>query len=162
MTEDQVNQYFIQYFNAKKVYAIEYSGYPNQPTDGTGHIDMFVKLLSDDTVLISTSDTEPQKSTSEKAIAFFESLTAPNGKPFTILKVKGWTRGRTWYTYTNSLIVNNLVIVPSYRGRQAEEEAVKKLYEEGVPGIVVKFVLSDESITQGGSIHCVTQSIPAA
>jgi agmatine/peptidylarginine deiminase len=162
LSEAAVDSLLKEYFNAKNIYAIDYAGYPGQPADGTGHIDMFVKLLNDNTVLIATADTEPFKSTGEKAIRFFQSLTAPNGSPYQILLTKGWVRNRAWYTYTNSLIVNNVVIVPSYQGRQADEQVVKRLYEQGMPGVNVRFVLSDESIVQGGSIHCVTQSIPRA
>jgi agmatine deiminase len=161
MSVDQVNSYLKQYFNAKTINAFDYSGYPGDPSDGTGHLDMFMKLLNDNTVLIATAEIEPFKSTAEKAIAWFQGKRAPNGQDYKILTVKGWLKGKTWYTYTNSLIVNNVVIVPSYANKINEEVAVKNAYQQGIPGIQVAFVSSDESITSGGSIHCVSQTIPA-
>jgi agmatine deiminase len=158
LSKEQVDASLKSYFNVKNIYALDYAGYPGNPTDGTGHIDMFMKLLNDNTVLISIADSEPFKSTAEKAIAFFENMTAPNGNPYTIIKVKGWEKYGTWYTYTNSLIVNNTVLMPSYSG--AENVKGVAAYKAGMPGVNVVEINSDSSIRAGGSIHCVTQTIP--
>ena len=48
------------------------------PEDGTGHIDMFVKLLDDSTVLITETSDFPYKKTCEKAVKYFQSIKAPN------------------------------------------------------------------------------------
>ena len=159
-SKNEVDQLLKDYFNVKKIHAIDYAGYPNGPTDGTGHIDMFVKLLNDNTVLISTANNEPYIKTVESAVKYFESIKAPNGEDYKIIRVKGWTSGRTWYTYTNSLIVNGIVIMPSYRAYSKENLAAVKAYEQGMPGIKVKTVNSDYSISSGGAIHCITQLIP--
>ena len=51
--------------------------------------------------------------------------------------------------------------MPSYSGAdQAEKEAIQA-YEEGISGVKVIPVNSDSSIRAGGSVHCVTQQIPA-
>jgi len=50
---------------------------PIIPLIGTGHIDMFLKLLNDNTVLVSIADTEPFKSNAEKAIEFFKIKPLP-------------------------------------------------------------------------------------
>jgi agmatine deiminase len=160
MSQERVDAALKEYFKVKNVYAFDYAGYPGQPKDGTGHIDMFMKLLNDHTVLISLADTEPFKSNSEAALAWFKGRRAPDGQPYKVITVKGWDNYGTWYTYTNSLIVNNTVIMPSYRGKAAEEAAAIAAYREGMPGVNVVPVNSDSSIRAGGSIHCVTQTIP--
>lgn len=161
MSNEQVDAALKAQFNVKNIFVFEYAGYPGAPKDGTGHIDMFMKLLNDHTVLISVADTEPYKSNSEKAIGFFKGRTAPGGQPYTIVTAKGWENSGTWYTYTNSLIVNNTVIMPSYSGHQKEEAQATAAYQTGMPGAAVVPVNSDSSITAGGSIHCVTQTLPA-
>jgi len=161
MSESQVDAALRDYFKVKNIHTFEYAGYPGQPADGTGHIDMFMKLLNDHTVLVSTAEEEPFKSNSEKAMAFFKGKTAPDGQAYKIITVKGWKSSRTWYTYTNSLLVNDVAIIPSYGGHAQEEAAAKAAYEAGRPGVKVVPVPSDSSITAGGSIHCVTQTIPA-
>ncbi len=159
-SQGQVDSLLKTYFGVKNIYSFEYSGYPGEPSDGTGHIDMFMKLLNDHTVLISVAETEPFKSNSEKAVAFFKNRKAADGEMFKVITVKGWEESGTWYTYTNSLIVNNVAIIPSYAGHAAEEAAAKAAYEAGISGVTVVQVPSDDSITAGGSIHCVTQNIP--
>ena len=148
---------------------LDYAGYPGEPADKTAHIDMFVKLLSNDTVLIATSKDEPFKSNGEKAIQYFKSIRAPGGKPYKIFTLDGWVVTSweltgvpkdIWYTYTNSLIVNNVVIVPSFDGKAEYERIVKKTYEDAMPGVQVMFVPSEKSIKNAGSVHCLTQTIP--
>lgn len=164
-SEDEINQALKQVFKVKNIYVFEYAGYPGEPQDGTGHIDMFMKLLNDHTVLISTSDEEPFKSNSQKAIDFFKNRMAPDGQKYKIITVKGWYEkngwyGGTWYTYTNSLIVNDVVIIPSYSGHEKENSDAEQAYKKGLPNATIIPVNSDSSITSGGSIHCITQTIP--
>lgn len=161
LSPEQVDAALKAQFKVKNIYTFDYSGYPGEPKDGTGHIDMFMKLLNDHTVLISLADTEPFKSNSEKALAWFKGRTAPDGQPYTIVTAKGWASSGAWYTYTNSLIVNNMVMMPSYSGRQKEEAQAIAAYKAGMPGVNVVPINSDDSITAGGSIHCTTQTIPA-
>ena len=165
MSKDQVDSILKEYFKAKNIYVFEYAGYPDEPKDGTGHIDMFMKLINDHTVLISTADKEPFKSNGEKAIAFFKNKTAPDGIPYKVITVKGWYDesgyySGTWYTYTNSLIVNGTVIMPAYSGHEEENNKAEQAYRQADNSINVVKVYSDDSITSGGSIHCITQTIP--
>ncbi|MCG2726026.1 MAG: agmatine deiminase family protein [Elusimicrobia bacterium] len=161
LSKEEVDAALKSYFKVKNIYAFDYAGYPGYPEDGTGHIDMFLKLLNDYTVLVSVADTEPFRTAAEKAIAFFEKKTAPGGVPYKIIKVKGWKKYGAWYTYTNSLIVNNTVLMPSYSGYNEENAQSEAAYKAGMPGITVIPINSSNSISAGGSIHCVTQTIPA-
>lgn len=160
MSQEQVDSLLKSYYKVKNIYSFDYSGYPGEPADGTGHIDMFMKLLNDHTVLIAKADVEPYRSNSEKAIKFFTNRTAPDGQPYKILFVKAWVSGGTWYTYTNSLIVNNSVLMPTYSGHPTEEAAAKAAYSEGMSGVTVVGIPADQSIRDGGAVHCVTQTIP--
>jgi len=164
LSQQQVDQILKDVFKVKNIYSFEYAGYPGEPADGTGHIDMFMKLLNDHTVLISTAKEEPFKSNAEKAISFFKDKIAPDGKKYKVITVNGWYDssgwGGAWYTYTNSLIVNNVVIMPSYSGHEEDNSKAEQAYKEGIPGVEVVQVNSDDSITSGGSIHCITQTIP--
>ena len=159
-SKEEVDQMLKDYYRVHTVHAIDYAGYPGSPADGTGHIDMFVKLLDDNTVMITRTDDEPFKTACEKAVKFFSSRTAPNGEAYRIIRVKGWEGGSTWYTYTNSLIVNNVVIMPAYSSYEHDNIQAAEAYILGMPGVTVKMVNSDSSIHAGGSIHCVTQQVP--
>jgi hypothetical protein len=75
-----------------------------------------------------------------------------------VLRVNGYYDNYVWYTYTNSLIVNGYVLMPIYSKYSSSNIEAQKLYEQA--GLKVITINSDNSITAGGSIHCVTQSIP--
>ena len=149
-----------EYFGVNRVHVLEYAGFPNSPSDGTGHIDMFCKLLDDNTVLIATAVSEPYRTNGLKAIKYFQSLTAPSGSPYTILTVNGFEIDKVWYTYTNSLIVNNVVLMPQYSEDSQYEKAAVEQYKKGIPSATVVGINSDASIVNGGSVHCVTQTVP--
>lgn len=158
MSRDQVDTHLKNYLKVKKIVTFDYAGYPGEPGDGTGHIDMFVKLLNDNTVLLAVTEDEPFKTACDKAMAWFKANKAPNGQAYKIITVKAWATD-AWYTYTNSLVVNNVAIIPSY-SVSTEEANAKAAYEQA--GYTVVPVPSDDSIVAGGSIHCVTQTIPGA
>lgn len=158
MSREQVDNHLKNYLKVKKIVTFEYAGSPGEPGDGTGHIDMFMKLLNDNTVLLAVTDDEPFKTACDKAMAWFKANKAPNGQPYKIITVKAWATD-AWYTYTNSTLVNGVAIIPSYSG-STEEGNAKAAYEAA--GYNVVPVPSDDSIVAGGSIHCVTQTIPGA
>lgn len=159
-SREEVDELIRDYFNVEEIHVLDYAEGPSGPADGTGHIDMFVKLLDDSTVLITKTEDEPFRTACEKAAAYFSSIKAPDGDDYKIIRIKGWKKRGTWYTYTNSLIVNNVVIMPGYAGYANDEREAIEAYRTGIPGVIVKVVNSDSSIHSGGSIHCVTQLIP--
>ncbi|OGR01116.1 MAG: hypothetical protein A2284_01065 [Deltaproteobacteria bacterium RIFOXYA12_FULL_61_11] len=162
VSREEVDRLLREHFGVRTIHALDYAGSPGQPADGTGHIDMFVKLLAEDVVLVSMAAQEPFRSTSEAAVAYFKTLTSPNGKPYRVFRVKGWASGRTWYTYTNSLLVDEVALLPSYSGHADDDRAAAEVYRQARPGLKVEFIPSDASIGAGGSIHCITQLVPRA
>lgn len=157
-SKEEVNSILKNYFKVRNIYTFEYAGYPNEPLDGTGHIDMFMKLLNDSTVLVADCDTEPFKTVFNKAADFFKNKTAPDGNKYRVLRVKSYYKNGVYYTYTNSLIVNGNVIMPVYSAFTQSNADAKAAYESA--GLRVIAVNSDDSISAGGSIHCVTQTVP--
>ena len=160
LSRDQVDKLLKDYFGVQKLHVFDYAqSSAGVPADGTGHIDMFVKLLSPCKVLIAKSTSAAFQQPLEKAATYFAGLTCPAGKPYEIYRINGYSSGGTWYTYTNSLIVNNTVIIPSYAS--GDNATAKQIYEQALPGYTILPVASDSSITAGGSIHCVTKEVPA-
>lgn len=160
LSPEAVDQALKDYFNVHTIHTFEYAGYPDNPADGTGHIDMFVKLLDDQTVMIAESSDEPFRTAINKALTYFQNLKTPDGGSYKIVRTPGYRRNYTWYTYTNSLIVNNIILVPSYSYYPSSNAKAQKVYEEAMPGKKAILIPSDDSIKAGGSIHCVTQQIP--
>ncbi len=159
-SREEVDRLLREYYNVKNIHVVDYAGSPGNPADGTGHIDMFVKLLNDETVMIAQTEDEPFKTAIEKAVKYFKSIKTPSGNDYKIVRSKAWSSYGTWYTFTNSLIVNKIVMMPSYRNAEDAVRQAVAAYEGAMPGTKVYPINSDSSIRAGGSIHCVTQLVP--
>ncbi|WP_394846403.1 agmatine deiminase family protein [Pendulispora brunnea] len=160
LSREAVDEALKRYVGARKVHALDYAANPDgEPADGTGHIDMFAKLVGECKVIVAQTSDEPFKSTTDKAATYFRNLACGRGQ-YEVTRVKGWVSEGTWYTYTNSLIVNDSVIVPFYDDAEKNEEA-RRAYESAMPGYRVVGINSESTIHSGGSIHCLTKEIPA-
>ena len=63
-------------------------------------------------------------------------------------------------SYTNSLIVNDLVIVPVYdQQRQYEMEAIEAYRQALSNTYEVTLINADKIIEMGGAVHCTTMGI---
>ncbi len=129
-----------------------------QPADGTGHIDMYMKPLAPCKVMVAEYNQEPFYSKLEAIADYFENLPCATGQTYQVYRVPGWYDG-AWYTYTNSLIVNQSVLVPGYQS--GNDDQARAVYEQALPGYTVAIVNSDDAIRYGGAIHCVTKEVPA-
>ena len=158
-SEAEVDQLLRDHLGVTTIHKLDYATDGSGPADGTGHIDMFAKLVADCTVLVAESSTAPYAAPLEAAATYFQSLECAPGQSYQVLRLPAWEAYWTWYTYTNSLIVNGTVLVPSYAGGQ--DGAAVAVYQEALPGATIVLIPSDEPITSGGSIHCVTKEIPA-
>jgi len=137
------------------------------PGEGTTHIDMYSKILNQDTIIVSYSKSEWGAEADEiaqldAAAELYANTPKPGGGTFKVVRIPmtfshSWWSA-TYYTHTNSLIVNDHVLVPTYgRGTDAEALAV---YEQLMPGYTVVGIDSNEIIPAGGSIHCTTMQVP--
>jgi agmatine/peptidylarginine deiminase len=161
LSRAEVDELLRSYLGAERIHVFDYAKTANgAPADGTGHIDMFAKLVGECKVIVAQTTNQPFKAVVDKAAAYFENLPCAPGKNYEVARVKGWTQGSTWYTYTNSLIVNKTVIIPFYNDAARNAEAVQA-YRDAMPGYEVVGVNSEATIVLGGSIHCVTREIPA-
>ena len=156
----KVDELLKTYLHANTLHVLDYAkNAAGQPADGTGHMDMFAKLVGACKVLVVETTAAPYKAVTDAAAAYFANLPCGEGN-YQVTRVKGWLNGRTWYTYSNSLIVNKSVIIPFYNDTAKNEEAVAT-YKSVLPDYTIVGVLSESTIVQGGSIHCITKEIPA-
>lgn len=161
--------------------------FPRMPHEGTGHIDMWAKFLSDDTIIINELDVEtiqflPEGSNDRIAAEdirkyLVERRAELEGLGYTVVGIpmptpimsKGNVR-----SYTNSLLVQKKVMVPRYLERHQrngpnvpypDEEAIAK-YEVKVQevykklGYEVDWIEADDLIALAGAIHCITMQLP--
>ncbi|HNK41519.1 MAG TPA: agmatine deiminase family protein, partial [Flavobacteriales bacterium] len=143
------------------------------PYDGIHHIDMHMKLLDEETLLIGqfpagTSD-GPQIEANIAAIQ--QNYTSVYGTPYRIVRVPmppstggAYAPSADYRTYTNSIFINRTILVPTYRPQY--DTTALRIYREQLPGYRVIGIDCDESngniISQSGALHCITKAIGAS
>jgi len=164
LTQDQLEQYFLDYFGVHKVIVT-----PHLINDGTGHIDMFVKLINDTTVIVGEYENQSAGFSGNYDICNQVANQLANetngaGRPFNIVRMPmpPYNNGIT-YTYINSLIVNNKVLVPIYglSTEFANDDTVLALYETIMPGVEAVGFDCNQIIPANGAIHCIAMKVPA-
>jgi agmatine/peptidylarginine deiminase len=144
------------------------------PYDEIHHIDMHMKLIDEETLVIgefpvSVSD-GPQIEMNIQYIQ--DNFVSVFGTPFKIVRIpmvpstsggypNGSWGGASYRTYANNLIVNNKVLVPTYR--EEYDTTGLRILRETMPGYEVIGIDCDSSganiISSGGAIHCITKAI---
>ena len=134
--------------------------------EGTGHVDVFVKLVTPDTVLV----TEPGslingRRLAEVAGALRASRNAAGGgyRVVALPSVPGhcnWGVSRIWPSYTNALTVNHRVLVPTY-GLPQHDAAAIAVYRQVMPDHEIIGIDARVAANAGGTVHCLTMQIPA-
>ena len=164
LTQEQLEQYFLDYFGVHKVIVT-----PHLINDGTGHIDMFVKLINDTTVIVGQYENQSagypgNYDICNQVASQLANETNGAGRPFNIVRMPmpPYNNGIT-YTYINSLIVNNKVLVPIYglSTEFANDDSVLALYETIMPGVEAVGFDCNQIIPANGAIHCIAMKVPA-
>lgn len=147
---------------------------------GTGHNDMFMKLMDEQTFAIM--EYPSVVTAGDKAIInnVINTLSATNtvyGKPYRIFKLPMPTQDNGSYltscsqidgdarTFVNGLTVNKTYLMPSYSnassGNKSGDSAAIEIFKKNAPGYKIVPLDSRILTVLGGAIHCVTMQIPA-
>jgi agmatine/peptidylarginine deiminase len=139
--------------------------------DGTGHIDMFLKVLDDETVLMADYRA-PYANTAQQTnaarmnanAAFLEAYVKPNGKKFKVKRIimPGHREG-TPFTYANSTLINGLNLWPAFTFSDwvSSRNTAEAEWEAALPDYQHIWIDSEELSFNSGAIHCITRTIPA-
>lgn len=140
--------------------------------DGINHIDMHMKLLDEQTLLVGEfpegSSDGPQ--IEENIQYVLDNFKTYWGTDFKIERIVQPPCGNGLYppncsnpyeyrTYTNALFVNKTILVPIYN-TDMDDEALAR-WEELMPGYKIRGIDCRQIINSGGAIHCVTKEIGA-
>lgn len=127
----------------------------------TGHCDMFTKLLDDHTVIVGEyPDGHPGAAVLDDNAAYFESITNGNGDPFEVHRIPMASSDGACRSYTNSLIINDRVLVPIYG--ESTDQAALQVYEDLMPDHEILDFNCSNIIMSGGAIHCISMQFPGA
>ena len=138
--------------------------------DTDGHIDDLARFLDPQTVLasIERDPNSPNKIVLLENLARLKSFHGPHGRPFEVLElplpeaceVPGWRLPVLPASYVNFLIVNDGVLVPTFRQPKNDDHALG-LLRECFTGREVVGIDCLELVEEGGTLHCISQQQPA-
>jgi agmatine deiminase len=155
----QVEEWMEEYLGCTQLVLLKL---PNEL--GTGHIDMFSKLMDDSTILLGYYDPEVRPANHvilEDNKAILDAVVTQGGDSLSVHRLPlPWNDSHVWFTYTNSLIVNDVVLIPVFDGFEDEEAEAMAAYEAAAPHLERVLINSDSIIPAGGAIHCVTMTVP--
>ena len=139
----------------------------NLPYDGIHHIDMHMKLLDEETLLVGqypggVADGPQIEANLQYVLNNFQTCY---GRPYKVVRIpmppdaqgRYPNNGGDYRTFTNSVIVNKTVIVPTY---DLQYDTIGlRIYREAMPGYNVVGINCNQMITALGAIHCITKEI---
>ncbi len=174
LNAEDVKQYYDDFAGCQNLSIL-----PRMPTEKTGHIDMWGKFLDDDTIIVGqiSDETLALANSSNRTMAGqIQTFLNERAKQiqqlgYNVVRIPMPLPSPSLYrSYTNSLLVNGVAIIPQYKGSiggnyldqkllSAYEAKVRQIYES--LGYRVTFIPSDQMIATGGAVHCVTMQVPA-
>ncbi len=139
------------------------------PYDGIHHIDMHMKLLDEETLLVgqyplNTSDGPQIEANIQYVLSGFKTTY---GNDFKLVRVpmpdyngqhppiSG--NSARYPTYANAVFVNKTVIMPSYN--HTLDAAARDTFQKYLPGYTIVPVNCNAIIGSGGAVHCITKEI---
>lgn len=158
----------------KKFLGIDrYILFPTLPYDGIHHIDMHMKLLDEETILVGEyptgiSDGPQIEANLQWLLSNFNSVY---GTPYSVVRIpmpssedgSSWPSTGAYYrTYTNGVFVNKTYIYPSYYTKY--DTTAYRILSESLPGYTLVPIDCDAGgssspISASGAIHCITNCI---
>lgn len=143
---------------------------PVLPYDGIHHIDMHMKLLDEETLLIGqypvgVSDGPQIEANLQYVLSNFNSVY---GTPYKVIRIvqppdiggSYPSQGGDYLTYTNAVFVNKTVILPLYY--QQYDTTALRIWREALPGYNIVGIDCNNIIQASGAIHCITHCIGVA
>jgi len=140
---------------------------PVLPYDGIHHIDMHMKLLDEETLLVGEYPAGvadgPQIEANLQYV--LDQYPSAFGTPYEVVRIpmppyNGQypdVLGVPYRTYTNAVFVNKLLLVPIYE--PAYDTTALRILREALPGYRVQGINCNQIIPAGGAIHCVTRAV---
>jgi agmatine/peptidylarginine deiminase len=146
---------------------------PTLPYDGIHHIDMHMKLLDEQRLLIGeypagVADGPQINANMEYVVSNFMNKW---GEPYEVIRIPmppsaggNWPSSNppsSYRTYTNAVFVNDMVILPIYR--EEYDTTALRIWQESLPGYQIIGIdcdnQTDNIIAASGAIHCITHSV---
>ncbi|MCB9287395.1 MAG: agmatine deiminase family protein [Lewinellaceae bacterium] len=147
--------------------ASRYVKFPNLPYDLIHHIDMHMRFIDEETVIIGAypEGVADGPQIEENIEYLVNEVPTAFGNTFNVIRMPmpPDATGRypdnngDYRTYTNSIFVNKTILVPVYEERY--DTTALRIYREALPGYNVVGIDCNAIIPAYGAIHCITKLI---
>ena len=138
--------------------------------DVISHIDMHMKLLDEETLLVGQyPEGVADGPLIEANLQFIlDNYTTPFGNEYNVIRIPMPPDANGNYpdaildpgdyrTYTNALIVNKTILVPTYQ--EQYDTSALRIWEEAMPGFKIQGIDCNAIIHLLGAIHCITKEV---
>ncbi|HPH83334.1 MAG TPA: agmatine deiminase family protein [Flavobacteriales bacterium] len=137
------------------------------PYDGIHHIDMHMKLLDEETLLIGQYPTGISDGPQIEANLLYviDNFNSVFETPYKIIRIvqppddlnKYPSQNGDYRTYSNAVFVNKTVLLPIYEEKY--DTTALRIWRESLPGFRVIGIDCNSIIPASGAIHCITHSV---
>lgn len=135
--------------------------FPPFPTsvDLTQHLDMWMQVMADDKVMISDW---PNNVGSTQDVICDNAAVFMANRGYTVYRVPARSVSGVHYTYTNSVMCNDLVIIPSYSNATVTPHNAPALaaWQAALPGKTIVAVNAQSIVSAAGVFHCIVMHVP--
>ncbi|MBS1713253.1 MAG: agmatine deiminase family protein [Armatimonadetes bacterium] len=151
-TEAQIVQLWKDYQNVQTTLTDPFS----TSVDSTQHIDMWMQIIGDDKVMVSDWPLEPG---SQQDVVCDTTASLMSGLGYQVFRSPAFRSGGTHYTYTNVVVCNGVVIVPSFSTGSYNAQALAA-WQQAMPDKRIVQVNCQALVTSAGVVHCVVMHVP--
>jgi len=154
-TEQQIHDLWQQYQNVDTTF---FDPFPTA-VDATQHIDMWMEVCGDRKVVIADW---PFNVGSTQDIICDGAAATLASRGWTVYRVPGRSVSGNHYTYTNVIICNDLVLIPSYTNAAVTQHNTPALetWQAAMPGKIVRQINCEQMVASAGVMHCICMHIP--
>jgi len=145
----------------------DYIKFDALPFDVINHIDMHMKLLDEQTIMVGkypegVADGPQIEANIEYLLSNF---TTSFGTPFKVVRMpmppsfdgSYPNQGGDYRTYVNSLIVNKSILIPTYE--EQYDSTALRIWSEAMPGYNLVGINCNAIIPRFGALHCITKEV---
>lgn len=136
------------------------------PYDVIHHIDMHMKLLDEETLLVGQYPAGvadgPQIEANLQYV--LNNYLSPFGTPYKVVRIPMPPQnnaypntGADYRTYANAIFINKTILVPFYEERY--DTTAQRIWETAMPGYNVVGIPCNDIIQALGAIHCITKGV---
>lgn len=164
-SETELDQLFLDWMGIN-----EYIKMTVLPYDDIHHIDMHMKLIDEETLLIGKYPTGESDGPQIEANLQYvlDNFTTKFGTPFKVYRIDqpsstsgNFPPSAYYRTYANQTFVNNTILLPTYRAEY--DNPALEILDSILPGYNIVSIDVDNSgqnlISAGGAIHCITHTV---